>query len=543
MRLRSSTALVSVAMLVFVARCRAGVSRRSASTASRPAPTAFDSRAKTVATPTAAQRDAVAALVGAAGAGTRVTWDHRFGTPRTIVNAKGYLSGPSAGAPVDVARAWVDAHRAAFGLSAGDVQALAVTRDHALPGHRHARRRPPAGGRGRADGGRRPADRRGHRQRPRAQLRRQRGAQPRRPGRRVRAQRGPGAGQGRRRARARRGLHAQPERHRRPATTSSRAARSPPCSASGRRRSCRPAARGRPIASSSSPSSTRPTTSSSTPARARCSRAARSSRYDSEGSVYENFPGAPAGRHAGHQELRAHARVARRLHGPDRHGRGRRPDDVRQQRQHVRQLLELPRPRRPGPAPGQPDEPVRLPVRDELAAHERRDGAAVLRAGPRPGRHEPVLAAQPHPRRVLRPRLHRDRRQLPAQQLRQGRKRRRRGPRPRARRRGQRRRSHLHRPRQRVLPRACPTASRRGAACSCGSRSTTPSRARSRTATSTPPSSSTSTPTACRRATSPAARRSAPSSRARWARAGATGTRSTTSTTPGCRARPSSAST
>jgi Zn-dependent metalloprotease len=94
----------------------------------------FDSRAKAAATPTAAQRDGVAALVSRAGAGTRVTWDHRFGTPRTILNAKGYLSGPSAGAAVDVARAWVDDNRAALGLSAGDVQALAVTRDHALPG-------------------------------------------------------------------------------------------------------------------------------------------------------------------------------------------------------------------------------------------------------------------------------------------------------------------------------------------------------------------------------------------------------------------------
>src|SRR4051794_33583290 len=97
-------------------------------------PHSFDSRAGAAATPTAAQRDAVAALVSRAGAGTRVTWDHRFGTPRTILNAKGYLSGPSAGSAVDVARAWVDDNRAALGLSAGDVQALAVTRDHALPG-------------------------------------------------------------------------------------------------------------------------------------------------------------------------------------------------------------------------------------------------------------------------------------------------------------------------------------------------------------------------------------------------------------------------
>jgi hypothetical protein len=99
-----------------------------------PAPDAFDSRAKTNVRPTAAQRDAVAELVARAGAGTRVTWDHRFGTPRTILDAKGYLTGPAAGAPATVARAWIDANRAAFGLSAADVAGLAVTRDHALPG-------------------------------------------------------------------------------------------------------------------------------------------------------------------------------------------------------------------------------------------------------------------------------------------------------------------------------------------------------------------------------------------------------------------------
>ncbi|MEA2383022.1 MAG: extracellular elastinolytic metalloproteinase, partial [Solirubrobacteraceae bacterium] len=94
----------------------------------------FDARAKTATKPTAAQRDATAALVSGAGAGTRVTWDHRFGTPRGIFNAKGYLTGPAAGSPADVARAWVNANRAAFGLSAADVAALALTRDHALPG-------------------------------------------------------------------------------------------------------------------------------------------------------------------------------------------------------------------------------------------------------------------------------------------------------------------------------------------------------------------------------------------------------------------------
>jgi extracellular elastinolytic metalloproteinase len=134
MRLRLFAAAAGSAALVFVlvlVPASFAVQRVDGVTAK---PDWFDSRAKAAATPTAAQRDAVAALVSRAGAGTRVTWDHRFGTPRTILNAKGYLSGPSAGSAVDVARAWVDDNRAALGLSAGDVQALAVTRDHALPG-------------------------------------------------------------------------------------------------------------------------------------------------------------------------------------------------------------------------------------------------------------------------------------------------------------------------------------------------------------------------------------------------------------------------
>ncbi|MEA2393967.1 MAG: extracellular elastinolytic metalloproteinase [Solirubrobacteraceae bacterium] len=94
----------------------------------------LDSRAKAIVRPTADQRDAVSALAAGAGVGTRVTWDHRFGTPRSIHDARGYLTGPTAGAPADVARGWIDANRAAFGLTAGDVAALAVARDHELPG-------------------------------------------------------------------------------------------------------------------------------------------------------------------------------------------------------------------------------------------------------------------------------------------------------------------------------------------------------------------------------------------------------------------------
>jgi extracellular elastinolytic metalloproteinase len=95
---------------------------------------ATDSRIGSLVQPTRAQADAVAALVKASP-GTRATWDPRFGTPRTLTPAIGRtLSGPRAGTAVDVARAWLTAHRALLGLSAADVAALRLRRDHVLPG-------------------------------------------------------------------------------------------------------------------------------------------------------------------------------------------------------------------------------------------------------------------------------------------------------------------------------------------------------------------------------------------------------------------------
>ena len=82
----------------------------------------------------AAQRDAVAALREQGG--RRDARD--LGPPlRHAANdpqRQGLPQRPVGGSAVDVARAWVNDNRAAFGLSAADVQALAVTRDHALPG-------------------------------------------------------------------------------------------------------------------------------------------------------------------------------------------------------------------------------------------------------------------------------------------------------------------------------------------------------------------------------------------------------------------------
>ena len=85
--------------------------------------------------PDSSRVDAVKQLVARAGSGARVTWDTEFGTPRTIYPAPGEaLSAPRDGSAVDVARAFVDANRAAFGLSSAEVAALEVTRDHRLTG-------------------------------------------------------------------------------------------------------------------------------------------------------------------------------------------------------------------------------------------------------------------------------------------------------------------------------------------------------------------------------------------------------------------------
>lgn len=82
--------------------------------------------------PTAAARTAASALIARAGSGTRATWDERFGTLRSV-RTDGYLTPASAGSAVDVARGWLRTNAAAFGLSAAQVDSLAVVRDHTLP--------------------------------------------------------------------------------------------------------------------------------------------------------------------------------------------------------------------------------------------------------------------------------------------------------------------------------------------------------------------------------------------------------------------------
>ena len=96
--------------------------------------TFFDSRVS--AAPrhaTAAESAAVRAMLHGIGSGARITYDPLFGTPRELLRYGGYLTGPAKGSAVGVARAWLGAHRVAFGLSAAGVRGLVVSRDYTNP--------------------------------------------------------------------------------------------------------------------------------------------------------------------------------------------------------------------------------------------------------------------------------------------------------------------------------------------------------------------------------------------------------------------------
>ncbi len=85
----------------------------SAQPSAPPAPVDVRNTATALLKPTQAQVDAVSAVLAGAGSGARVTWDGRYGTPRTIRPAVGAaLSGPRSGTAVEVARAWLTEHRA-----------------------------------------------------------------------------------------------------------------------------------------------------------------------------------------------------------------------------------------------------------------------------------------------------------------------------------------------------------------------------------------------------------------------------------------------
>ncbi len=140
MRLKTTAAAIVVTaastLTAGTLPAQAVIDHRSAAESSNDADATEDSRTGSpLVRPDAKRLAAVDDLLSRAGGGSRVTWDGRFGTPRTIYPAAGQaLSAPHAGSAVDAARAFVDANRDAFGLGSADVAAMKVTRDHRLTG-------------------------------------------------------------------------------------------------------------------------------------------------------------------------------------------------------------------------------------------------------------------------------------------------------------------------------------------------------------------------------------------------------------------------
>lgn len=84
--------------------------------------------------PTDLQLDAAGKLLSGAGTGIRIEWDYKFGTPATITREKGYVSGPTSGDAVTVAKNWLKQNAALFGMTEADVDALNVTRNYEMEG-------------------------------------------------------------------------------------------------------------------------------------------------------------------------------------------------------------------------------------------------------------------------------------------------------------------------------------------------------------------------------------------------------------------------
>jgi hypothetical protein len=129
---------LAVATIASTATASAGQTARLGSKppgAASAAPSGFfDSRVSAPPVRAAPARTAaVHSLVRAIGSGARVTLDPIFGTPRELVRYGGYLTGPANGSAVSVARAWLTAHRTAFGLSATGARALVVSRNYLNP--------------------------------------------------------------------------------------------------------------------------------------------------------------------------------------------------------------------------------------------------------------------------------------------------------------------------------------------------------------------------------------------------------------------------
>ena len=185
-------------------------------------------------------------------------------------------------------------------------------------------------------------------------------------------------------------------------------------------------------------------------------------KHEAEGTVYENFPGAPKG---GTPVVKSFGPTAESPAGyVDPTGLGLDgPTTLGNNASTYANYSNFLVPADQGPRPVSPTSQFNYTYDQNWQKTKGGIVPAVVRAGPEPGRHQPVLAAQPDPRRVLRLRLHRDRRQLPG-------RRRRPGARPGARRCGERWCADVHRTRQRLLPAAARRRPRRGAGCSSGSR-------------------------------------------------------------------------
>ncbi|MPZ97361.1 MAG: hypothetical protein GEU96_21205, partial [Propionibacteriales bacterium] len=95
-------------------------------------PEQVDSRTGALVQPSTELRSALASLAGSDAA---ITWDHRFGTPRSVRAAAGQTLTPSyPGTPGQAARTFLAEHGDALGLSSSMVDALEQTGNHALPG-------------------------------------------------------------------------------------------------------------------------------------------------------------------------------------------------------------------------------------------------------------------------------------------------------------------------------------------------------------------------------------------------------------------------
>jgi hypothetical protein len=78
----------------------------------------------------AAARPAVAKLQQALGNQAIIDLDGLTGTPRQLARLNGFLTGPAAGKPADIAMAYVRGNLGAFGLSEADLATLTLTRDY-----------------------------------------------------------------------------------------------------------------------------------------------------------------------------------------------------------------------------------------------------------------------------------------------------------------------------------------------------------------------------------------------------------------------------